>query len=97
MRPMARQAQLHSTAARRSIAPRNHNATASRRGKPWRLLRGESCSSLGLARRWFVGVFFLPVVLVVFIGMISGRHRVARDHEWTPAPRQGIIEAIAPY
>src|ERR1700730_9305057 len=35
MRPMARQARLRSSTARRSTPP---NATASRRGKPWRLL-----------------------------------------------------------
>jgi hypothetical protein len=36
--------------------------------------------------RRFVGAVLLLFVLfaLVFIRMISGRHRVARDHEWTP-------------
>jgi hypothetical protein len=39
VRPMARQARLRSSTARRSTPPRKRNATAGRRGKPWRLLR----------------------------------------------------------
>jgi len=48
---MAGQARLRSSTARRSTPPRKRNATASRRGKPWRLLRGTETAPVRVACR----------------------------------------------
>src|SRR5712692_5549276 len=97
LRPVASRLRLRSNTARRSkpLGKRNATARAVEGNLGGFCVWNHALVFVRLAHdRRFVGalllfVLFVLFVLVVLIRMISGRHRVAGDHEWTPVDQPG--------